>query len=688
LGLAAAALLLAAAPPRTVLYGYTAGASDRERAFEGSFLDIPSADGALDTATQIALRPHYAGSYGDHELANYMRDKLREYGIDADLETLVVQVDTPKKLGLQLIPNEPVVVATPAARTVRAPRRARGPVLVTLDLREAPIPGDDATAAGGLPLPFNAGSPDGNVRAPLVYAGHGIEGDYAELEQHQVDVRGAVVLIRYGAEFRGTLAQRAQGHGAVGVIFYNDPADDGFARGPVYPNGPWRPPTSVERGTVGAGIRIPTLPISAANARLLLAALRGPEGAKPWAGALDAPYPYARGPAFVRLSVTLNRRNTTLWNTIGRIRGTRGDQSVILGAHRDAWVYGVGDNGSGVTTMLELARGFGYLLTTGWHPLRTIVIAGWDGEEIGTLGSIAYVKRHREELLSGGVAYLNADEDVVGPRFAADGAAAIGPAIADAARSIADPAAPSRSIYDEWAAETQTPTPAVAVPGGGSDHAPFLFDVGTPIANLAFTGPLGAYHSSYDTLQFATTYSDPGFIRHRAAAQLFGLLAMRLAGAEAIPYSFSAYAPVLRGAIAQLTQRATTARTSIDLSSLQSTVDAFAATAARYDALTARAANVASADRTLEAARVLDLVAYSADGPRATVFPELERALAGGNAATVDVALTRTRNAIAHAGDLLAGAPGMEIAPTPTTAPRRPATRRPPPRPAASPRHR
>ena len=191
----------------------------------------------------------------------------------------------------------------------------------------------------------------------------------------------------------------------------------------------------------------------------------------------------------MHLTVQLNRRNTTLWNTIGKIHGTRGAQSVVLGAHRDAWVYGVGDNGSGVITMLEVARGFGYLLQNGWRPLRTIVIAGWDGEEIGSAGSIAYVKRHRDELLNGAIAYLNADETVVGPRFEADGAAAIVQAISDAAREVSDPANPSRSIYEQWAFEKRLSAPVADAPGGGSDHASFLFDVGTPTANMAFTGP-------------------------------------------------------------------------------------------------------------------------------------------------------------------------------------------------------
>jgi N-acetylated-alpha-linked acidic dipeptidase len=681
--------LLGAAPPNTPLYGFTADSSARERQYESMFLDIPSAQGALDAAGTIAARPHYSGTPGDQQLAIYMRDTLRSYGFDAELETFNARVDTPHKLALQVIFNVPIetptMTPTTAPRTrgrpARGRRNASPPGTRVLDLRESvsagvePVEGENMPA-GGIGLPFNAGSADGNVLAPLVYASRGTDADYEELADHGIDPRGAVMLVRYGAEFRGTLAARAQRRGAVGVIFYNDPAEDGYGRGPAFPNGPWRAPTSVERGSVGDGIRIPTLPISANNAQILLAALRGPAGGRSWSGALPVSYPYARGPATVRLTVQLDRRVVTLWNTVGRIRGARGTQTVVLGAHRDAWVYGVGDNGSGVIALLEAARGFGYLLQNGWHPLRTLVVAGWDGEELGNLGSLAYVQRHRAELLEGGVAYLNADEVAIGPRFAADAAAALGPAINDATRAIADPINQRRSIYDEWAAEQRTALPFALAPGGGSDHASFLFDVGTPVANMAFTGPLGGYHSSDDTLPFALKHSDPGFVRHRTAAQLYGLLALRLLNADAVPYSFSAYVPLMRSALAQISAKATTAKLAIDVSALQSAIDAFAGTAGRFDALTARGVNVEAADRALEAARLLDRVAYGVDGYGASLFPELTRSLGAPNTA-FDVAATRARNAIDQAGRLLGGAAGMAAPPAsaPTSARRAPTRR-------------
>lgn len=695
-------LLLGAAPPRTTIFGFTVEGSTRERQLEALFLDVPSAAGALETAGTIAAQSHYAGSVGDHQLALFMRDKLREYGFDATLETFTARVDTPRRLLLQLLPNGPGLVprvqaaegtapelaptATPVAATPtptprrrgllkgRPPappliassreRRARGPETITLDLRE-PTPdvadatsavGDQAIGPAGVGLPFNAGSADGNVSAPLVYASRGTAADYAALAAHDVDVQGAVVLIRYGAEFRGGLAARAQAHGAVGVIFYNDPADDGFARGPVYPQGPWRAPTSVERGTVGDGIRIPTLPISANNAQLLLGSLHGPPGGSDWRGALEVAYPYARGPGYVHLQVQLNRRQTTLWNTIGRIPGRRGAETVVLGAHRDAWVYGAGDNGSGVAALLELARGYGYLLQSGWRPTRTLVIAGWDAGELDNEGAQDYVRRHFPELIAGGVAYLNADEVAVGPRFAADAAAALGPALVDVVRSVEDPTGTPRSVFDAWAAQQRTPSPYPVAPGGGSDHAPFLFNVGTPTINMAFTGPFGGYDSSNDTLQAAMTFGDPGFIHHRAMAQLYGLLALRLADADVVPYAFSAYVPPMRAALAQLTAEAATARLTLDTASLGAAINAFATAAARFDALTARAADAEATESALAAARMLDRAAYAEDGYASNLFPALGGALASGDVDRAGATLSRTRDAIDQATRLLAGA--------------------------------
>jgi N-acetylated-alpha-linked acidic dipeptidase len=635
----AAVALVAGTPPPQPLLGFTAATSGRERGDEARFLDLPSAQGALDHAAVIGAHPHYAGTAADLALAEYTRDRLRDYGFDARIEAFRTQVDTPRKLALELYPDGRVYVPRTGAH------RARGSPPVGLDLREAGDPSDPPTLDPAVGLPFNAGSGDGDVTAPLVYAHRGLPADFAALRGAGVDVRGAVALIRYGAAFRGLLARNAQDAGAAGVIFYDDPADDGVAKGPVIPHGPYRPAASVQRGSVGDGIRIPTLPVSADNARTLLRALRGANGPPGWTGALDAPYPLGKGPALVHLVVAMNRGTATLWNTVGTLRGTE-PRSVVLGAHRDAWVYGVGDNGAGTIVLLEAARGLGYLAKSGWRPKRTITIALWDGEEIGLRGSAAFASAHGAELQRDCVAYLNADENVTGPSFGVAAVGALGPLIVEAARAVADPARQRTSVYDRWRA--QHGGIEVSTVGGGSDHESFLFTFGTPVAELGFHGPFGPYHSSYDTLRYATAVSDPGFALHRTAAQLYGVVAMRLANADAVPYAFSAYVPVLRAGLDKLVARANADRRAVDLTALRDAIDVFATAARRADEAIARGEGPGT-ERALAAAQTIDALAYGVEGYAAVSFPDVSKAYASGSPAALSASLASARAAVDEA---------------------------------------
>jgi N-acetylated-alpha-linked acidic dipeptidase len=635
----AAAALLAVAPPAPLL-GFTPASSARERSDEARFLDLPSAQGALDHAAVIGARPHYAGTPADRALAEYTRDRLREYGFEARIEPFRARVDTPRKLALELYADGHVYVPRNGAH------RTRGTPPVGFDLREIGDASDPATLDPAVGLPFNAGSADGDVIAPLVYAHRGLPADFAALRAAGADVRGAVALIRYGAAFRGLLAHNAQDAGAAGVIFYADPADDGFAKGPAYPNGPWRPASSVQRGSLGEDIRIPVLPVSANDARTLLRALRGPGGPSGWAGALDAPYPLAKGPALVHLAVAMNRTTTTLWNTVGTLRGTQPAQSVVLGAHRDAWVYGVGDNGAGTIALLEAARGLGYLAKSGWRPKRTIVVALWDGEEIGLRGSTAFAKAHADELRRGCVAYLNADENVTGTVFYAAAVGALGPAIVEAARAVADPARQRTTVRDRWNA--QPGGVEIRTVGGGSDHEPFLFGFGTPVAEMGFHGPFGPYHSSYDTLRYATAWSDPGFVLHRVTAQLYGVVAMRLADADAVPYAFASYVPALNSGLLQLQKRADRDGRSLDLTALRTAIDAFAAAARGADDAIARGAGP-GVERELAAAQTIDLLAYGVEGYASVAYPDIVKAYAAGDDAELSAALARAHDAVERA---------------------------------------
>jgi len=626
-----ASALLGLAPPLPSFYGFTAVSTARERTDEARFLDLPSAQGALDHAAVFGAHPHYAGTPADRALAEYARDRLLEYGFAARIESFTTRVDTPRRLALELYADGHIYVPRNGAH------RARGNPPLGFDLREAGIADDPATLDPAVGLPFNSGSGDGDVIAPLVYAHRGLPADFAALRTAGVDVRGAVVLIRYGGAFRGLLAHNAQGAGAAGVILYDDPADDGFAKGPVYPHGPWRPTASIQRGSLGEGITIPVLPISADNARTLLRALGGTGGPEGWAGALDAPYPVGKGPAIVHLAVAMNRTTKTLWNTVGVLRGSRPGESVVLGAHRDAWVYGVGDNGAGSIVMLETARGLGYLAKSGWRPKRTIVIALWDGEEIGLRGSAAYARAHAAELRGGCVAYLNADENVTGTTFGAAGVGALAPEILEATHAVADPAREHSTLYDRWMAAPRSRGEVRAI-GGGSDHESFLFSFGTPVAEMGFGGPFGPYHSSYDTLRYATTWSDPGFVLHRTTAQLYGVIAMRFANADALPYAFAAYRTPLEAGLAHLEQRARDDGRAIGLTPLRASVGRFVAAAQHADEAIARGEGPPAA-RELSVAQAVDTLAYGVNGYAAVAFPRIEKAYASDSAPALEAAI-------------------------------------------------
>jgi N-acetylated-alpha-linked acidic dipeptidase len=572
---------------------------------ESAFLQVPSAAGARASSTIINRQAHYPGTAGDYRLAVYMRDAMRGFGLRAWIESLSATVYTPRVLQLQLL-------ASP---------------VVNFNLRDQAIAADPDGSRPDAGLPFNAGSGNGDVRAPLVYASRGLDADYATLAGAGVSVAGRIVLVRYGAEYRGNLAARAAQHGAAGVIFYSDPKGDGFARGAVYPNGRYRPLGAVQRGDVMGDdhvpLRIPTLPVTALTAQRLLADVGGVAGPAGWAGALAVPYRVGTSRSRVRLHVEMNARQTTLWNTLGEIAGSDPQQMVVLGGHRDAWVYGVTDDGSGISTLLEVARGLGALHRAGWTPKRSIRIAGWDAEEIGELGSEAYVAAHRSELQRGCIAYLNTDEAASGPTLGAAAAAAIAPAL-------------QTDIHDVLHANVQIDGPA-----GGSDFESFIYTIGTPVIDLGYSGAFGTYHSPYDDLRYAALYADPGFVHHRAVAQAIGVFAMRLADAGAATFTFEPYASVLDSGAKTMTQLASNRSLTLD-SALGAAITKFQTAAHAYDSSQAPH----DAAKALAAAQQLDTIAYSANGYASVAFPRIAAAIASGTQSDVDTAVTSTAAAL------------------------------------------
>jgi N-acetylated-alpha-linked acidic dipeptidase len=563
----------AAATAAAALEGFTPADAGVERALEERFRAIPKPESAREHLRQLTKEPHVAGTQEDYQTAVYVRDRMREYGINAELKEYRVLLPYPK---------------TPTVLELVAPRRER------LRLQEAAIPEDPTSASRKIIPLFNGYSATGDVTAPLVYVNYGLPEDYAALKKLNVETKGKIVIARYGRSFRGVKARVAEEHGAIGVIIYSDPADDGYAQGDVYPKGPWRPETSAQRGSVqylfihpgdpltpGAPAtpgtprltqaqatnlpKLPVQPISYGDARKLLEPLRGQVRPAGFQGGL--PFAYHVGgteDVRVRLKTDMDFRTETIWDVVGRVEGgEERDRWVVLGNHRDAWTFGAVDPNSGTTAMLELARGFGELTRQGWKPRRTIILCSWDAEEQGLIGSTEWAEENADELREKAVAYLNVDVAVSGPNFGASSVPTMWKLIRSATRDVRDPKT-GKSLYQAWQdrarenrpeaeltdAEAGSDTPIaearIGALGSGSDYTPFLQHLGVTSLDMGFGGDYGVYHSAYDSFAWMTKFGDPQFVYHVAAAQIWGTITMRLADASALPLDYADYADQIR----------------------------------------------------------------------------------------------------------------------------------------------
>lgn len=555
--------------PAANLDGFTSEGSTTERRWEEEFRSVPAPNSAREHLRRLTIEPHVAGTKEDYATAVYVRDQIRSYGISSELKEYEVLLPYPKQ---------------PSIVELVSPRRER------LAVKEAVIPEDPSSSNPKIIPLFNGYSPSGDVTAPLVYVNYGLPPDYEALKQLGVDVKGKIVIARYGNSFRGVKAKVAQDNGAVGLIIYSDPAEDGYMQGDVYPNGPWRPASSAQRGSVQflstspgdpltpgkpaiPGVprlkmeevttlpRIPVQPISYGDARQLLEPLRGPVRPKGFQGGLPFPY-HVGGTEYVRvhLKTLMDYQVRKIWNVISRIDGNEEkDRWVVMGNHRDAWTFGAVDPNSGTTAMLEAARAFGVLLKEGWKPRRTIVLGSWDGEEYGLLGSTEWAEENADELKEKAVAYLNVDSAVSGPNFGASSVPSMWKLIRGATRDIKDPKT-GQTVYKQWQerAREQAPDPEltnaeagsdtaiaearIGALGSGSDFTPFLQHLGVPSSDMGFGGDYGVYHSAFDSFYWMSHFGDPNFVYHVAAAQLWGTVAMRLADAAGLPLDYRDYA--------------------------------------------------------------------------------------------------------------------------------------------------
>lgn len=594
----------------SIIDGFSSQTSNLERRFEEQFRAVPQPTTAREELRRLTSEAHIAGSPEDYATAIYVRDQMRSFGLESDLKEYQVLLPYPR---------------TPSVVELVAPRRER------LQVREDVVPEDPTSSSKKIVPLYNGYGTSGDITAPLVYVNYGLPTDYDALQKAGVEVKGKIALARYGNSFRGVKAKVAEENGAIGLIIYSDPADDGYAQGDVYPKGPWRPDSSAQRGSVQylfiypgdpltPGVpavpgtprlkkedakdlpRIPVQPISYGDARHLLQPLRGPLRPKGFQGGL--PFAYHVGgtnDVRVHLKTDIEFVTKTIWDVITKIDGAvEKDRWVVLGNHRDAWVFGAVDPNSGTTAMLELGRGLGQLLKSGWTPRRSMILCSWDAEEQGLIGSTEWAEEKASELKEKAVAYLNVDVAVSGPNFGASAVPSLRKLIYAATEDVRDPKT-GKSIYEAWrerakenaedsdlydSSGTEKPfMPRIGALGSGSDYTAFLQHLGVPALDMGFGGDYGVYHSAYDSFYWMSHFGDPSFQYHVAAAQLWGTIAMRLADAAALPLDYTDYAAQLREFVNETKRMANRKKigNAFDERSLLKAIDDFSDEAAKLD---------------------------------------------------------------------------------------------------------
>jgi N-acetylated-alpha-linked acidic dipeptidase len=563
----ASSLLPAQSAPPSV-FGY-ADFSQQAR-IEKKFLSVPSAKLAGRHLKTLTSQPHMAATPGDRKTADYVARQFRAAGLETEIVPYRVLLNQPQVVRVEAF--------DPAGKLL-----VSGPSHEHVD--RDPFQNDPRVS-----MPFNGSSGSGDVTAEVVYANYGRLEDFDLLAAHHIDLHDKIVLCRYGSNFRGVKVFLAEQRGAVGVLLYSDPQDDGYAKGLVYPKGPWRPETAVQLGSVqylfkypgdpetqgvastlelpdsarvpneksGNQPRIISIPISYHDASPILQALKGELAPQGWQGALPFRYHFglAEAGAGVRVHLVSKQdyQRRIIWDVIGKIKGTLyPSEWVIEGNHRDAWIYGAVDPSSGTAAMLEAVHGFGALMSQGWRPERTVVFCSWDAEEEGLIGSTEWVEQHAA-VLDHAVAYFNTDVAVSGPDFSAAAVPSLKQFIRELTRSVPSPL--GGTVYSQWKsrgpgngekrASNAPPMPGEDVRvgdlGSGSDFTPFLQHAGVPSTDVGSGGPYGVYHSVFDNFAWYTRNADPKFVYLQEMARVLGLEALRMADTDVLPYDYVTYA--------------------------------------------------------------------------------------------------------------------------------------------------
>jgi N-acetylated-alpha-linked acidic dipeptidase len=583
------------------VFGYTD--FSQQAKWDTAFMAVPDAKLAGEHLKILTAEPHWASSPEDYKTAQYVAEKFKAAGLKTEIVPFRVWLNKPVRIEITAVD-------------------AKGKQLMS-----GPTPEHVDKAYGGDPfqddpriLPaFNGSSPSGDVTADAVYANYGTAEDFKKLKDLGVDVKGKIVLVRYGENFRGVKVYIAQQYGAAGVIIYSDPADDGYARGDKYPHGPMRPDSAVQRGSVqflpiyagdpsspGVGATndlpdsarvmdpakmnqpsIPANPLSYKDAAPILEALDGPATPHAWQGGLPFTYHLGgTGAVQVHMHLEQDYKLRTIWDVIGTIPGEDTEHWVVAGNHRDAWVYGAVDPNSGTAAMLEAVHGLGALLQQGWKPKRTIVVASWDAEEEGLIGSTEWVESHMAQL-SHAVAYFNTDVGVAGPEFTAAAVPSLQQFVREVTRQVPSPK--GGTVYAQWLKDQQeaprrrTAEPAdsdevrVGTLGSGSDFTPFFQHVGVPSTDVGSEGPYGVYHSVFDNYNWFIRNADPTFVYEQQMARVFGLEILHMADTDVLPYDYQLYGKEVEQYVNAAKVRAEKAHMSANFSDAEAAAKRFAA---------------------------------------------------------------------------------------------------------------
>lgn len=546
-GALAAVTTSGAAAQAPSIPGFAPASAARQAQYEAALKAQPSADDARALMHELTAEQGMAGTPGAKRRTDLMVNWLKSWGLQPEVRSYPVYLSKPKKISV----------------TMTKPYRFDAQIKETGHPWQLKY--DDVS------IGFNGYSPSGDVKAPVVYANYGLEDDYKTLAAMGVDVKNKIVIARYGQSARGAKTHIAEKHGAAGVILYSDPQQD--VEGPVYPDGPWRAPDGIQRGSLlfwwdhpgdpltpgwaatknGRRLgpseatnlpRLPTTPVGYGSAGPILETLGGPAAPESWQGGLPFTYHVGGGnDTKVRLNVNQKFRIKPVRDVIVRIPGVRHpEQSVLVGGHYDAWTYGANDNGTGTVVTLQVAKALGQLLEQGWQPDRTIELALWDGEEYGMLGSTEYAEDRGQDL-DDVLAYINLD-GAAGRNFGASAVPSLDQLIVDASREVTWPFT-GKSLYDSWSHR-------IGRLGSGSDYTAYLDHYGVPSLGEGAGSPGGEYHCACDDSYWMDHFGDPTYEGHVATTQMTGILALRLANADVPQYDYANYATQVAGYIDDL----------------------------------------------------------------------------------------------------------------------------------------